>query len=75
MFFLKNNPNKHLLEIAHALNLNHHTVKWHIKKMYMAELIQGDTSTSTYPVYYATNIGIQALQNIKEKSKKIRSAS
>ena len=75
MLYLKNNPGKHLLEIAHALKLNHHTVKWHIKKMYMAELVEGDTSNSTYPVYYATDIGIQAVQNLSVQSKKTGKAS
>ena len=71
MYYLSNNPGKHLLEIAHALNLNHHTVKWHIKKMYIAELIEGDTSNSAYPVYYATEIGVHAIDNINQQSKKI----
>ena len=71
MLYLQDNPGKHLLEIAHALNLNHHTVKWHIKKMYMAELIDGDTSNSAYPVYYPTEIGTQALRNFSEHGKKI----
>jgi len=75
MVYLQNNPGKHLLEIAHALNLNHHTVKWHIKKMYMAELVEGDTSNSTYPVYYATDIGGQAVQNISKQSTKTGRAS
>ncbi|MCK5636402.1 MAG: winged helix-turn-helix transcriptional regulator, partial [Thermoplasmatales archaeon] len=60
MLYLQDNPGKHLLEIANALSLNHHTVKWHIKKMYLAELIDGDTSNSAYPVYYPTDIGIQS---------------
>jgi predicted transcriptional regulator len=75
MYYLTNNPGKHLLEIAHSLDLNHHTVKWHIKKMYMAELIEGDTSNSAYPVYYATEIGNQAIDNLKQHSKKIGRAS
>ena len=70
MLYLQDNPGKHLLEIAHALDLNHHTVKWHIKKMYMAELIEGDTRTSAYPVYYPTDIGAHALQNFSEHLKK-----
>ncbi len=71
MYYLSNNSGKHLLEIAHALDLNHHTVKWHIKKMYIAELIEGDTSNSAYPVYYATEIGVHAINNINQQSKKI----
>jgi predicted transcriptional regulator len=63
MKFLYDNPGRHLLEIAHALDLNHHVVKWHIKKMYMAELVEGDTTNSAYPVYYPTEIGTEALQN------------
>ena len=62
MMYLAKNPGKHLLEIANALKLNHHTVKWHIKKMYMAELIDGDTSNSAYPVYYPTEIGLQSIK-------------
>lgn len=63
MQYLYERPGKHLLEIAHALELNHHVVKWHINKMYLAELIDGDTSNSAYPVYYPTEIGIGALEN------------
>ena len=70
MLYLQDNPGKHLLEIAHALNLNHHTVKWHIKKMFMAELIDGDTSNSAYPVYYPTEIGTQVLQHFSYHLKK-----
>ena len=70
MQYLQDHPGKHLLEIAHALNLNHHVVKWHIKKMYMAELVEGDTSNSAYPVYYPTEIGIEALKNITNYVKK-----
>ncbi len=70
MLYLNDNPGKHLLEIAHALDLNHHTVKWHIKKMYMAELIDGDTSNSAYPIYYPTEIGSQVIQNFSDQLKK-----
>ena len=70
MQYLQTHPGKHLLEIAHALGLNHHVVKWHIKKMYMAELVEGDTSNSAYPVYYPTEIGIEALENIADYIKK-----
>jgi len=70
MLFLNDNPGKHLLEIAHALDLNHHTVKWHIKKMYMAELIDGDTSNSAYPIYYPTEIGSQVIQSFSDQLKK-----
>ncbi len=70
MRYLRNNPGKHLLEIANALDLNHHTVKWHIKKMYMAELVEGDTSNSAYPVYYPTEMGNSALKNFSDHLKK-----
>ena len=75
MTYLQGNPGKHLLEIAHALDLNHHTVKWHIKKMYMAELIDGDTSNSAYPVYYPTEMGNHALQSFSDHIKKPKTAS
>jgi predicted transcriptional regulator len=75
MNYLVNNPGKHLLEIATSLKLNHHTVKWHISKMYMAELTDGDTSNSAYPVYYPTDIGVQALTNFSRHTKKMVTAS
>jgi len=75
MQYLVKNPNKHLLEIAHALDLNHHTVKWHIKKMYMAELINGDTSHSSYPVYYPTEIGMSVVKQLERKSRNDNKAS
>jgi predicted transcriptional regulator len=75
MFYLVDHPGKHLLEIANALELNHHTVKWHIKKMYLAELIEGDTTNSAYPVYYPTEIGVQSVRNFSFNSRKIRVAS
>ena len=75
MLYLKNNPGKHLLEIAKALNLNHHTVKWHIQKMYMAELIDGDTTNSAYPIYYPTDIGYQAVNNYSDQFKKQKRAA
>ena len=70
LLYLSDNPGKHLLEIATALKLNHHTVKWHVKKMYLAELIDGDTSNSAYPVYYPTDIGNQALKNFSDNLKR-----
>jgi predicted transcriptional regulator len=75
MQYLVDHPGKHLLEIAHALKLNHHTVKWHIKKMYLAELIDGDTSNSAYPVYYPTDMGIQAAKSFSDFIKKPKTGS
>lgn len=71
MIYLSDHPGKHLLEIAHALTLNHHVVKWHINKMSMAELVEGDTSNSAYPVYYPTEIGVGALERFIEVNHKI----
>lgn len=68
--FLANNPGKHLLEIANALEMNHHTVKWHIDKMYEAELIDGDTTNSAYPVYYPTELGCKAIDGAMERFEK-----
>jgi predicted transcriptional regulator len=70
--YVNDHPGKHLLEIAHALRMNHHTVKWHIKKMYMAELVEGDTTNSAYPTYYATEIGAQAIESYRAKPTMVR---
>jgi len=66
MTFLSDHPGKHLLEIAHALSINHHVVKWHINKLYEAELIEGDTTNSAYPIYYPTEIGRQNMETYNE---------
>ncbi len=66
MEYLSEHPGKHLLEIAHALNINHHVVKWHINKLFEAELIEGDTTNSAYPIYYPTEIGRQFMQTYTE---------
>jgi predicted transcriptional regulator len=75
MQYLVNHPGKHLLEISHALNLNHHTVKWHIKKLYLAELVDGDTSNSAYPVYYPTDMGSEVSKNFSDYIRKPGRAS
>jgi len=69
MQFVSDHPGKHLLEIAHALTINHHVVKWHINKLYEAELIEGDTTNSAYPIYYPTEIGRQFVENYIEHLK------
>lgn len=66
MTYLSEHPGKHLLEIAHALAINHHVVKWHINKLYEAELIEGDTTNSAYPVYYPTEMGQQFMETYTE---------
>ncbi len=71
MQYLYDHPGKHLLEIAHALDLNHHVVKWHLNKMQMTELIEGDTSHSAYPVYFPTEVGQEALDNFDEYLRKV----
>jgi predicted transcriptional regulator len=75
MQYLVDHPGKHLLEISHALNLNHHTVKWHIKKLYLAELVDGDTSNSAYPVYYPTDLGAEVSNNFSNYLRKPGRAS
>ena len=70
MQFLFDHPGKHLLEIAHALDLNHHVVKWHLTKMLEAELVESDTSMSAHPVYYPTEIGNAALDGFDEEMRK-----
>ena len=71
MDYLASHPGKHLLEISQALGLNHHVVKWHLKKMYEAELVDGDTSNSAYPVYYPTDVGYEAVENFCDPTKKV----
>ena len=66
MQYVSEHPGKHLLEIAHALTINHHVVKWHINKLYEAELIEGDTTNSAYPIYYPTEIGRQFVETYIE---------
>jgi predicted transcriptional regulator len=69
MAYLAEHPGKHLLEVAHALNINHHVVKWHMNKLQEAELIEGDTTNSAYPIYYPTEIGHQMIGTFNEALK------
>ena len=62
--YLRENPGKHLLEISRALDLNHHTVKWHLKKLHLANLIE-DHSTNSHPKYFPTEIATHILSNIR----------
>jgi hypothetical protein len=39
--------------------------------LYIAELIDGDTSNSVYPVYFATDVGIRILENYSKGKQKI----
>ena len=61
--YLRENPGKHLLEISRALDLNHHTVKWHLKKLHLANLIE-DHSTNSHPKYFPTEIATHILSNL-----------
>ena len=70
MEFLNNHPGKHLLEIAHALGLNHHVVKWHLTKMQEAEFVEGDTTMSAHPVYFPTQLGSIALDGFPREMRK-----
>ncbi|EMR74003.1 hypothetical protein MBGDN05_00376 [Thermoplasmatales archaeon SCGC AB-539-N05] len=65
MHYLQDNPGKHLLEISRALDLNHHTVKWHLQKMNLADLVE-DHSTNSHPQYFPTDIGVNALETFTD---------
>lgn len=67
MDYLVEHPGKHLLEIAHSLDLNHHVVKWHIQKMQEAELVIGDNTNSAYPIYYPTQLGSDVLEDYTQR--------
>jgi hypothetical protein len=43
--------------------------------MYLAELVDGDTSNSAYPVYYPTDIGMEASKRFSNMIKKPGRAS
>lgn len=61
--FVVAQPGTHQREIARALDVNHGTVRWHLKKLMDAELIvesrRGKTST-----YTPTETGISALSRV-----------
>ncbi len=68
------NPGTHQREIARALEVNHGTVRWHLRKLRRAELLtevrRGKTSA-----YFATEMGVAALENVsKQATGAIRSA-
>lgn len=57
------NPGTHQREIARALGVNHGTVRWHLKKLMLAELIV-EARIGKASVYEPTPMGLSALREL-----------
>ncbi len=61
--YVMSHPGTHQREIARALTVNHGTVRWHLKKLMLAELID-ETRRGKTSAYFATDNGIAALGHV-----------
>ncbi|MHB8584258.1 MAG: winged helix-turn-helix transcriptional regulator [Thermoplasmatota archaeon] len=62
--FVVTNPGTHQREIARALEVNHGTVRWHLKKLRRAEVL-AEERLGKNSVYYPTETGLVALRNFE----------
>lgn len=60
------NPGSYQREIAEALDLNHATVRWHLKKLDEADLVT-EVPLSHVTQYYVSAGGLHALQVVDER--------
>jgi predicted transcriptional regulator len=65
--FVVTNPGTHQREIARALEVNHGTVRWHLKKLRRAEVLAEQRVGKT-SVYFPTETGIAALKELETQA-------
>ncbi len=58
--YLLAHPGSHQREIARALGVNHGTVRWHLKKLVMSDLVNEHQEGSAYK-YYISQAGMEFL--------------
>lgn len=61
--YVMSHPGSHQREIARALEVNHGTVRWHLKKLMTAELITEERRGKTSS-YVPTQTGLAALRHV-----------
>jgi hypothetical protein len=55
------NPGVHQREIARVLAVNHGTVRWHLKKLGIVQLVM-EVKKGAVSMYYISALGLQALE-------------
>lgn len=59
--FVARHPGVHQREVARLLAVNHGTVRWHLKKLRDAELLE-ERRTGAHAAYHVTTLGTEALR-------------
>lgn len=65
--FVARHPGVHQREVARLLVVNHGTVRWHLKKLRDAELLE-ERRTGAHAVYHVTTLGQEALRALAARS-------
>jgi predicted transcriptional regulator len=59
-------PGVHQREIARMLNVNHGTVRWHLKKLNIVQLVL-EVKKGAVSMYYVSALGLQALERAESR--------
>ncbi|HEV8360349.1 MAG TPA: helix-turn-helix domain-containing protein [Candidatus Thermoplasmatota archaeon] len=65
--FIHAHPGAHQREVARLLDVNHGTVRWHLRKLRDAELLE-ERRTGASATYHATTLGAEALQVVQART-------
>lgn len=65
--FVQEHPGVHQREVARLLNVNHGTVRWHLKKLRRAELLE-ERRTGASASYHVTPLGAEALRVVQARA-------
>jgi predicted transcriptional regulator len=60
------NPGVHQREIARILGVNHGTVRWHLKKLSLVQLVL-EVKRGSVSQYFVSALGLQALERVEVK--------
>jgi predicted transcriptional regulator len=59
------NPGIHQREIARIIGVNHGTVRWHLKKLGVVQLVL-EVKKGSVAMYYVSALGLQALERVEQ---------
>jgi DNA-binding transcriptional ArsR family regulator len=65
--FVLEHPGVHQREVGRLLNVNHGTVRWHLKKLRKAELLE-ERRTGGTATYHTTDLGEEALRVVAARA-------
>ncbi|MCA1814193.1 MAG: winged helix-turn-helix transcriptional regulator [Halobacteriales archaeon] len=64
------NPGVHQREIARMLDVNHGTVRWHLKKLSLVQLVL-EVKRGSVSQYFVSALGLQALERVEVRAAQV----